>query len=51
MIELRWIERAHNLVLQYRWRYYKLISSDQRGGRVEEIGKWSDWQDVPTVKE
>ena len=58
MIELRWVLKPNVIadmlaqpvkVLQYRERWYRLISKDKRGGSVTEEGPWSDWIDVPTI--
>ena len=60
MIELRWVERTRpyvtyvdgkacleiDKVLQYRQRLYESL-----GPFSGYSNKWSDWQDVPTVRE
>ena len=60
MIELRWIWRSEPIfgsdqpmgrnvtVLQYRFMQYHC---DASGSLVAMGCEWSDWQDVPTVKE
>ena len=55
MIELRWIWRIQDpitgrgqLVLQYRFKQYFCDSS---GALIALGADWSEWHDVPTVRE
>ena len=61
MIELRYLDRVVSLagyghgeqierVLQWREREYSIVSRAATQ-TIAKVGAWSDWQDVPTVKE